>query len=359
MRRLKRAEDLGWRDLPNIEARFFARIEVERTFYADRYSSESIDGLDDILREISHAPWDVPRNEQTLRHLLEQVEGGELLLIYEFSHKPFSPVVRWQPSGNASEKGQWVYSPVMNRLGLFAKDRVEALIRTFSPQMAAQMGLPTRPPSILVAPDQKPTEPDVEKKGAVQNLFIGNNRNTPPVPIMQAQPLPSIPASAAAATATEKRCPKCNAVWKKTEPTLAQARNAVVEVSEAHRQDIKAYSADAVFAYLGSVATGVVGNEEKLHCGMEPDIRGECGTSYDIDGLIFSERARTIPKTKGKRWASYNREARQLETKISSSLQSRSELRYMKKGRSAFSLVLYLPMERPKIMAKGCRITVA
>jgi len=156
----------------------------------------------------------------------------------------------------------------------------------------------------------------------------------------------------------KEKCPKCGAIWKKTEPTLAQVRDAVKEVSLSHKSDIKEFSEDASFGYLGSIATGKVGNPKKLHKGMEPDIRGECGTFYDIDGFIISQRSKYIRKRAGKRWASSNRNTRKLETQIRSSLQSRSELQYMKKGKSAFSIVLYLPSEQSKIVAKGCRITV-
>lgn len=199
----------------------------------------------------------------------------------------------------------------------------------------------------------------IEGKSVVRNmdLFIGNNRNTPPVPIMQAQPAPVI--ASVIANEAEKKCPRCGAILKKTEPTLAQVRNAVAEVSVSHRNDIKAYAADAAFGYLGSVATGRVGNDSKPHYGLEPDIRGECGTRYDIDGFFITERAKTIRKRYGKRWASSNREALKIETTIRSSLRSRSELRYMKDGKKAFSLVLYLPSERSKVAAKGGRITVS
>lgn len=156
----------------------------------------------------------------------------------------------------------------------------------------------------------------------------------------------------------EKTCPKCGAVWNKSEPTLSQVRNAVSEIFKSHRHDIKQYATDALFGYLGSVATGTVGNIEKLHYGLEPDIRGECGTFYDIDGLILSERAKTIRKRFGKRWASSDRDARSIETRIRSSLQSRSELQHMKKGKGGFSIVLYLPSEQSKVMSKGCRIAV-
>ena len=198
----------------------------------------------------------------------------------------------------------------------------------------------------------------IEGKSVVRNtdLFTENNRNTPPSPILQAQPAPSI--ASAITKNEEEKCPKCGAIWKKTEPTLSQVREAVKEVSLSHKGDIKGFAEDASFGYLGSVATGKVGNPKKTHKGMEPDIRGECGTFYDIDGFIISDRAKVVRKRYGKRWASSNRETVAIEARIRSSLQSRNELRHMKKGRGGFSIVLYLPTEQSKVASKGCRITV-
>jgi len=198
----------------------------------------------------------------------------------------------------------------------------------------------------------------IEGKSVVRNtdLFTGNNRNTPPSPILQSQPVPSI--APEITNKQEEKCPICGAILKKTEPTLAQVRDAVKEVSLSHKGDIKGFAEDALFGYLGSVATGKVGNPEKAHEGMEPDIRGECGVFYDIDSFIISDRAKAIPKRYGKRWASSNLETETIEERIRSSLQSRNELRYMKRGKKGFSIVLYLPTEQSKIASKGCRITV-
>ena len=140
--------------------------------------------------------------------------------------------------------------------------------------------------------------------------------------------------------------------------SVSQVREAVKEVSLSHKGDIKGFAEDASFGYLGSVATGKVGNPKKTHKGMEPDIRGECGTFYDIDGFIISDRAKVVRKRYGKRWASSNRETVAIEARIRSSLQSRNELRHMKKGRGGFSIALYLPTEQSKVASKGCRITV-
>ncbi len=199
----------------------------------------------------------------------------------------------------------------------------------------------------------------IEGRNVVRHadMTTHNKGNTLGMVYGSSSPAPAI--ASTIANEAERKCPKCGAILKKTEPTLAQVRNAVAEVSVSHRNDIKAYAADAAFGYLGSVATGKVGNEEKPHYGLEPDIRGECKTYYDIDGLIISERAKTVRKRWGKRWASSNQDAKKLEAQIRSSLQSRSELRYMKKGKDAFSIVLYLPSEQPKVVGKGCRITVS
>ena len=156
----------------------------------------------------------------------------------------------------------------------------------------------------------------------------------------------------------EEKCPKCGAIWKKTSPTLAEVRSAVSEVYADHAQEIKTYSLDALAGYLGSIATGVVGNEAKIHYGMEPDIRGECNTFYDIDGLIISNKAKRVRKRNGKRWASSNKETRTIERNIRASLHSRSELKYMKSGKDGFSLVMYLPSEESKVISKGCKILI-
>jgi hypothetical protein len=58
-----------------------------------------------------------------------------------------------------------------------------------------------------------------------------------------------------------------------------------------------------LFGYWGSIATVAVGSY-KSHGGLEPDIRGECGNKYDVDGFLQSDSiAKTIPKFRGKRWA--------------------------------------------------------
>ncbi len=199
----------------------------------------------------------------------------------------------------------------------------------------------------------------VEGKSVVRNgdQFTGNDRNTVPMPITQSQPSVDID-SETNPDDTQKKCPVCGAIWEKTEPTLTQVRNAVEEILGSYRVDIKAYNDNSSFGYLGSVATGKVGNPKKSHYGMEPDIRGECEQFYDIDGFIISEAARRIPKRFGKRWASLNLEASLLEKKVRGSLNECEELKYMKKGRDGFSIVFYLPNEESKLTSKGSQIIV-
>jgi hypothetical protein len=74
----------------------------------------------------------------------------------------------------------------------------------------------------------------------------------------------------------ERHCPKCNAHWVKTAPTLAQVRTAIQQAISGQTTSIKNLSKDASFGYCGSIVTGKVGNPKKSHFGLEPDIRGEC-----------------------------------------------------------------------------------
>ena len=90
----------------------------------------------------------------------------------------------------------------------------------------------------------------------------------------------------------------------------------IKQVFESHATDIKAISDDAKLGYAGSIATGKVSNPKKLHVGMEPDIRGECGTSYEVDGFLITAFASKVRKLRGKRWASYNPKMRDFEKMI-------------------------------------------
>lgn len=151
----------------------------------------------------------------------------------------------------------------------------------------------------------------------------------------------------------ERRCPVCDALWVKTEPTLGQVRTAIGESFEAHRADVKALSEGAMAGYCGSVATGFVGNPDKPHYDRQPDIRGECGTKYDVDGFVITSFAGAIRKFKGKRWGSKNPTTRALEKKMRATLAGKPALAHMKGGKSGFSLVLYTPNEERKAAGKG------
>ncbi len=40
--------------------------------------------------------------------------------------------------------------------------------------------------------------------------------------------------------------------------------------------------------YIGAVSPAVtVGNPDSDHYGFEPDIRGECGNKFDVDGFLY------------------------------------------------------------------------
>ncbi len=111
----------------------------------------------------------------------------------------------------------------------------------------------------------------------------------------------------------ENTCPVCGAKWGKKKPTLSEVRAAIRESIEEHGEDVKALDEEALFGYCGSVATGSVGSH-KPHAGMRPDIRGECGTKYDVDGFLQSDVvAKEIPKFRGKRWAYKHKKTRDLE----------------------------------------------
>jgi hypothetical protein len=150
----------------------------------------------------------------------------------------------------------------------------------------------------------------------------------------------------------ERKCPKCGAVWKKTEPTLAQVRQAVVEVYDAHRDDFAKVADDVLAGYCGSVARGTVGNPDKVHYEQEPDIRGECGVKYDIDGFILSKFARKIRAIKGKHWGSRHPVTRKLEKQIRADMAGKPALAYMLPGSEGYSILVYPPEQADKLYAK-------
>ncbi|MCX4030314.1 hypothetical protein H0A36_24925 [Endozoicomonas sp. SM1973] len=157
----------------------------------------------------------------------------------------------------------------------------------------------------------------------------------------------------------ERRCPKCNAIWKKKTPTLSQVRSAVKESLLEHTEDVKSISQDSQLGYSGSVATGKVGNPKKIHKGMEPDIRGECGKRYDIDGFLISEIAKDIRPYKGKRWGKNHPDSKELELLVRKTLRLKPALRYMEKGKKGFSIVVYRHEDAHKPVRKGGLIIVS
>lgn len=155
------------------------------------------------------------------------------------------------------------------------------------------------------------------------------------------------------------QCPRCKAKWTRTAPTLAQVRQAVKQTFISHTDDVKGLGPETLLGYSGSVAIGKVSNPKKLHFGLEPDIRGECGTHYDIDGFLVSELASKIKKKKGKRWANLVKETRNIEKSIRKSLKQQTDLAYLEKGDKGFSVVVYLPQEANKPISKGGKIIVS
>ncbi len=149
-------------------------------------------------------------------------------------------------------------------------------------------------------------------------------------------------------------CPVCGAEWVKKKPTLAEVRSTIWESIQDHTDKITALDGEGLFGYCGSIATGAVGSH-KSHVGLEPDIRGECGTKYDVDGFLQSDSiARTIPKFRGKGWAYKNKSTRDQERDIRNTLMTKPALEYMNRGKTGFSVVVYLSSEQTKIITKGC-----
>lgn len=158
----------------------------------------------------------------------------------------------------------------------------------------------------------------------------------------------------------ERTCPACGAVWTRTEPTLADVRSAIHASMHKYADDLAAIEAGAYMGYRGSVARGTVGNPNKVHFEYEPDIRGECGIGYDVDGftLMDSVYRRIKPDRFGKRWAARDRQMRSLERRLRSTLTGRSELAHMKKGRAGFELLVRHHKEQTKLFSKGAVVIV-
>ncbi len=89
--RLKESSEITLDDLPKIEKPFFAKSEVEHSFYG-LYSTKSIWNLEDKLRKYTTSG---DRNyEYALKELLKRVEDGSLLLVHSSERDTFSPVVK-------------------------------------------------------------------------------------------------------------------------------------------------------------------------------------------------------------------------------------------------------------------------
>lgn len=156
----------------------------------------------------------------------------------------------------------------------------------------------------------------------------------------------------------DEKCPVCNAIWKKSNPTLAEVRSAIKDTVKGYETNIKMLSENTMFGYCGSIATGTVG-EHKPHAGMEPDIKGECGTKFDVDGFVISNQvARKIRKFRGKRWAYKHKSTRDIEKNLRKSLKSKPELEHIRGGKSGFSIVVYAANEENKVIDKGCIILI-
>ena len=162
-----------------------------------------------------------------------------------------------------------------------------------------------------------------------------------------------------------RQCPRCGAQWVKTEPTLAQVREAIREIAEEYKNDIMALrktpipknAVNPMYGYAGSIAFGVVSNEDKLHHDYPPDIKGECGTKYDIDAFMITDFASQVRKFNGKRWAYKHITSRSLENKLRKAHKGdkKPALKYIRGGKKGYSLVLYDLHEEERAYKKNVR----
>lgn len=101
--RLKRRQDIEWRDLPKIESPFFARSWVEKNVNVNGFGLHWVQGLDDVLeRDFSSTQrvW----NQHAHERLLEKVEDAEVVLVHGLASDPVLPVVQRGPD---LEKVPW------------------------------------------------------------------------------------------------------------------------------------------------------------------------------------------------------------------------------------------------------------
>jgi hypothetical protein len=161
-----------------------------------------------------------------------------------------------------------------------------------------------------------------------------------------------------------RKCPapKCGKPWKLTEPTLGAVRAAILEVlsNPAYEQTLHRINPRAEFGYGGSVARGTVGNPRKDHYGFEPDVRGECGVKYDVDGFIINSRLYrdTKPNKWKRRWGGRNAQVRPLESRMRAALNARPELVHMKPGQDGFGILIVKFSDKQKQLEKVSGIMI-
>ncbi len=91
--RLKRREDVQWRDLPKVESPFFARAWVESNVNINGRELCWVQGLDDVVwDDLSHNRhvWDSHAHNR----LIERVDNAEVFLVHGFGSDPVMPIVR-------------------------------------------------------------------------------------------------------------------------------------------------------------------------------------------------------------------------------------------------------------------------
>ena len=160
--KLKRAQDIEWRDLPKIEHPFFARGYVERVFF-DRFGAggRSIWGIDDVLGDDYNSIYAPDRDPSTLARLLELVKEGEVFLVHGITD-PFSPVVRWEADEEDKDKGRWVV--MLSNRDLSAQWHLGSIVHSMSPRAGG--GRIDATPSRSIKPQQGDAVSDSTAKEA-------------------------------------------------------------------------------------------------------------------------------------------------------------------------------------------------
>src|SRR5262249_26491737 len=144
--------------------------------------------------------------------------------------------------------------------------------------------------------------------------------------------------------------------------TLGAVRAAIFEVlsNPVYERMLHAISPRAEFGYGGSVARGTVGNPRKEHYGYEPDVRGECGAKYDVDGFIISSKVfrEMRPGPFGRRWGGRHKQVRPLESRMRAALNARPELVHMKPGQDGFGILIVKFSDKQKQLDKVAGIMI-